>query len=240
MAGLALACLSMALGQPAPQAFDVASIRPDNSEDRGSSSQGTTPGGRFVATNVSPKLLLIRAFGVVPAQIEGPEWLDADRYDVTAKADTSKELAPDELRPMLRKLLEDRFALRYHRETKSLPVYSLTVAKTGMKMTEHTGADGPSTTFRNQSGKLILSARGQSTTSLTLLLGQRLDRTVIDNTGLAGKYDLQLEWVADQAADSSLPSIFTALQEQLGLKLESTKGPIEVIVVDHVERPSEN
>lgn len=107
-------------------------------------------------------------------------------------------------------------------------------------MTEHTGGDGPSTTFRNQSGKLILSARGQSSTSLTLLLGQRLDRTVIDSTGLTGKYDLQLEWVADQAADSSLPSIFTALQEQLGLRLEGTKDPVEVIVIDHLERPSEN
>ena len=138
------------------------------------------------------------------------------------------------------KLMEERFALKYHRETKTLPVYSLTVAKTGMKMTEHTGADGPSTTFRNQSGKLTLSARGQSTAQLTLLLGQRLDRSVIDNTGLTGEYDLSLEWAADEAADSSLPSIFTALQEQVGLRLESTKGPVEVIVIDHVERPSEN
>jgi hypothetical protein len=141
------------------------------------------PGGRFVAINVFPMLLLIRAFGVVAAQIEGPEWLNADRYDVTAKADTSKELSP---------------------------------------------------------GKLILSARKQSTAHLTLLPGQRLDRTVIDNTGLAGEYDLKLEWAADETTDSSIPSIFTALQEQLGLKLESTKGPVEVIVIDHVERPSEN
>lgn len=226
--------------QQAPVAFDVASIRPDQSEDRGSSSQNTSPGGRFVATNVSPMLLLIRAFGVVAARIEGPEWLDADRYDVTAKADTSKELSPDEMRPILRKLLEDRFALRYHREIRTLPAYSLTVAKTGMKMTEHTGADGPSTTFRNQSGKLMLSARKQSAAHLTLLLGQRLDRSVIDNTGLTGEYDLSLEWAADETGDSSVPSIFTALQEQLGLKLESTKGPVEVIVIDHVERPSEN
>jgi len=240
IAAILIAVGATLAAQQAPNAFEVASIRPDQSEDRASSSQGTTPGGRFVATNVSPKLLLIRAFGVVPAQIEGPEWLDADRYDVNAKADTSRELSPDELRPMLRKLLEDRFALRYHRETKTLPVYSLTVAKTGMKMTEHTGADGPSTTFRNQLGKLILSARGQSTTNLTLLLGQRLDRTVIDNTGLTGEYDLSLEWGADETADSSLPSIFTALQEQLGLRLESTKGPVEVIVINHVERPSEN
>jgi uncharacterized protein (TIGR03435 family) len=241
LAVAALYTLAATLGaQQAPVAFEVASIRPDSSEDRGASSQNTTPGGRFVATDVSPKLLLIRAFGVVPAQIEGPEWLEADRYDVTAKADTSRELSPDEIRPMLRKLMEDRLALRYHRETKTLPVYSLTVAKTGMKMTEHTGADGPSTTFRNQSGKLILSARKQSTAHLALLLGQRLDRTVIDNTGLTGEYDLSLEWAADEAADSSLPSIFTALQEQLGLKLESTKGPVEVIVIDHVERPSEN
>jgi uncharacterized protein (TIGR03435 family) len=226
--------------QQAPISFEVASIKPDQSEDRGSSSQNSSPGGRFVAINVSPKMLLIRTFGVVAAQIEGPEWLDADRYDVTAKADTSKELTPDELRPVLRKLLEDRFALRYHRETKTLPAYSLAVAKTGMKMTEHTGADGPSTTFRNQSGTLTLSARGQSTAQLTLLLGQRLDRSVIDNTGLTGEYDLSLEWAADEAADSSLPSIFTALQEQVGLRLESTKGPVEVIVIDHVERPSEN
>ncbi len=151
--GWALAFHSTARGQSSPQAFDVASIRPDRNEDRGSSSQNTSPGGRFVAINVSPMQLLIRAFGVVAAQIEGPEWLNADRYDVTAKADTSKELSPDELRPVLRKLLEERFALKYHRETKTLPVYSLTVAKTGMKMTQHTGGDGPSTTIQEPNGK---------------------------------------------------------------------------------------
>jgi uncharacterized protein (TIGR03435 family) len=162
IAGLVLASLSAVRGQSSSEAFEVASIRPDRSEDRGSSSQNTSPGGRFVAINVSPMQLLIRAFGVVAAQIEGPEWLDADGYDVTAKADTPKELSPAELRPVLRKLLEERFALKYHRETKTLSAYSLTVAKTGMKMAEHTGADGPSTQFRNQSGKLILSARKQS------------------------------------------------------------------------------
>ncbi len=240
VAGLALASLSGARGQSSPQGFEVASIKPDNSEDRAASMQSTPPGGRFVALNVSPMQLVMRAFGVVAAQIEGPEWLNADRYDVNAKADTSKELGSDEVRPMLRKLLEERFALKYHRETKTLPVYSLTVAKTGLKMAEHTAQDGPSTQFRNQAGKLILSARKQSTAHLTLLLGQRLDRSVIDNTGLTGEYDLQLEWAADQAADSSLPSIFTALQEQLGLRLEATKGPVEVIVIDHVERPTEN
>lgn len=184
--------------------------------------------------------LLIRAFGVVATQIEGPEWLNADRYDVTAKADTSKELSPDELRPMLGKLLEDRFALRYHRETKVLPAYSLAVAKAGARLTENTGGRGPSTEFRNQSGKLVMSATKQSMAHLALLLGQRLDRTVIDNTGLTGEYDLRLEWAADETADSSIPSIFTAVQEQLGLRLESMRGPAEVIIIDHVERPSDN
>lgn len=239
-AALILASLSTLRGQSTPQAFDVASIRPDHTEDRVSSSQNTSPGGRFVAINVSPKQLLERAFDVVAAQVEGPEWLDADRYDLTAKADTSKEIAPDELRPMLRKLLIDRFALRYHTETKSLPVYSLGVMRTGIKFSANTGERGPMTDFRNQSGKLTIIANKQSMTQVAVLLGRRLDRKVLDNTGLKGEYDLRLEWAADETADSSMPSIFTAVQEQLGLKLESTKGPVEVIVIDHVERPSEN
>jgi uncharacterized protein (TIGR03435 family) len=119
-------------------------------------------------------------------------------------------------------------------------VYSLIVAKTGARLDENTGARAPYTEFHSQSGKLVITATKQSVAHFALLLGQRLDRTVLDNSGLTGEYDLRLEWAADETADSSLPSIFTALQDQLGLKLESAKGPVEVIVIDHIERPSEN
>jgi uncharacterized protein (TIGR03435 family) len=169
---------------------------------------------------------------------------------------------------MLQPALAERFKLKVHSETKQLPVYELIVAKGGAKLKEATAGDtyangikGPDGVGRGgmmRSGPGQLTAQAVPMTSLANLLSQQLHRTVLDKTGLTAKYDLELNWTPDQgsdpmfkgpegspqradaAPDSSGPSIFTALQEQLGLKLQSANGPVETLVIDHVEMPSEN
>jgi uncharacterized protein (TIGR03435 family) len=173
----------------------------------------------------------------------------SDHYDVTAKVPDAAALQDDpsfvKTRPLLQSLLEDRFNLRVHRETRQLPIYALVRAKTG-------GALGPRLTrssidcakeaakcgFR---GGPVGQIAGNAIPNdiLMQLLGNATDRIVVDRTGLEGPFDVDLEWSPDQTATDK-PSIFTAVQEQLGLKLESATGPVEVLVIDHVERPTED
>jgi bla regulator protein BlaR1 len=175
-----------------------------------------------------------------------------------------------ERQQMLQALLADRFKLTIHRETKELPVYALTVAKNGPKLQEAKqgdtypngikGPDGVGRAGFMRMGRGELTAQGLPVSSVVRLLSQQLGRTVIDKTGLTGNYDFTLKWAPDESqgamlrgpagaqpgaesappTDSTGPSIFTAIQEQLGLKLESQKGPVEILVIDHAERPSEN
>ena len=222
---------------------------------------------RFTATGVTLQGLIREAYEVEDNQISGaPAWLDSERYDIEAKADKSvadelQKLSFDqrlvEYRRMLQALLGDRFQLTLHRETKELPVYALVIAKKGPKLQETHPGDNDSTgmTF----GRGLLKGEGVPIALLVRHLSQqRLGRPVLDKSGLTGKYDFTLQWTPeenrapmfkgtrdggqgpDSPPDSSGPSIFTAIQEQLGLRLESQKGPVEVLVIDHVERPSEN
>jgi uncharacterized protein (TIGR03435 family) len=186
-------------------------------------------------------MLIQSAFGIRDYQISGgPGWLGDDKIDITATTGTSKDLSDKELQPYLQSLLGDRFRLRFHGETKELSVYSLVVAKSGMKLTAHPGEGDSSTQIRNNSGKSSVTCANVSMASFASTLGGRLDRLVIDNTALQGRYDLNLEWAPNPSPESTEPSIFTALREQLGLKLESTKGLVEIIVIDSIEKPSEN
>jgi uncharacterized protein (TIGR03435 family) len=253
-------------------AFDVVSVKP-NKSDSGMVRIMAKPDG-YSASNVSVKMLIQVAYGIREELISGaPSWADSARYDIDAKVagsdvDALKKLSPEQRRLILQPLLADRFKLKIHTETKQLPLYELVIAKGGTKLKEATPGDtyangikGPDGVGR---GGMMRVGRGQLTsqavpmTSLANMLSQQLHRTVIDKTGLTGKYDLELNWTPDQgsepmfkgadgspqradaAPDSSGPSIFTALQEQLGLKLQSAKGPVETLVIDHVEMPSEN
>jgi uncharacterized protein (TIGR03435 family) len=222
-----------------PREFDVASIKPNQSG--GNNSTTNTSHGRFAATNVSLRRLIQSAFDVNDFQIVGgPAWIGTEKYDVEAKADVSAVTGHVDYGPMLQALLADRFKLKAHRETKELPVYSLVVAKNGPKLTVHSGTDGASTNTSHGSGKATLVAMQVSMAGLADRLGRDLGAAVVDNTGLKGEYDVKLEWAPNQTADSALPSLFIALQEQLGLRLESTKGPVEVVVIDSAEKASEN
>jgi uncharacterized protein (TIGR03435 family) len=220
-------------------AFEVASIKPDNSGE-GRVTETTGP-GRVTAININTSSLIQQAFGIKGFQISGaPGWVTSDQFDVTATTGTSKDLSDIELEPYFESLLAERFHLRYHRETKEMQVYALGVAKTGPKLTAHAGAGDSSTNINNGPAKTSMKSTNISMKGFAGTLGRRLDRIVIDNTGLTGGYDLTLEWAPNPSADSTEPSLFTALQEQLGLKLESTKAPVELIVIDSIEKPSEN
>jgi uncharacterized protein (TIGR03435 family) len=233
-----MSALGLAWAQT-PPAFEAASIKPNHSGS-GSSSDNTEH-GRLTVTNETVKQLIQMAFNVKDFQIEGgPRWLATERYDIVATTGKPDDIKDAEFRALLQSLLADRFTFRYHRDTKQLTMYSLAVAKGSPKLTEHTGEAGGSSNTNSRSGKTTMTVTKGTMASLASHLEGQTGRIIKDNTGLKGAYDYKLEWSNDQAEDSSLPSLFTALQEQLGLRLDSTKGPVEMIVIDRVERPSEN
>jgi len=235
----------------APLSFEVASIKPAAPGESGMMSRMTTsPGGRFTVEGYTVKALIQQAYDVKDFQITGgPGWVNSERYDIIAKAETSAK--PEQIKLMLQSLLAERFKLVIHRDTKELPVYALVVAKNGPKLHQ---AD-PETQAAKGGGWGVgggrITGRSLPVSTFAKLLSEQLERTVVDRTGLTGIFDFKLEWTPDRAAaglspDSPSvpaelgPSLFTALQEQLGLKLESTKGPVEVLVIDRVEKPSGN
>ena len=247
----------------APAAFEVSAVKLNKS---GSGSSGSSfKEGRFTATNIQLKNLMeYSAYGIPqPRILGGPKWLDSERFDIDAKMDSTaadrlKALSRDqrrtEMRAMFQQLLADRFKLAVHWETRELPVYVLVAAKKGPILQETRNPPGDTGTSSDD-GKF--SGKGLTLTefaeTLTQELSRELGRAVIDKTGIQGRYDITLKWTpetgadsADSGADSTAPSpengpsIFTALQEQVGLRLESAKGSVKVLVIDHIEMPTEN
>jgi uncharacterized protein (TIGR03435 family) len=224
---------------PKPQAFEVISIKP-NSSGRDDNSMRTSP-GHLTAVNTTPFELLTFAFAAKEFQFAGlPDWFKRDKFDFDAVTGTSIDLNRTTLQPFLQSMFADRFHLRFHRESREAPVYSLVVAKGGPKLTAHSGGGEPVTGIHSSSGKERVNARKVTMKRLAEVLSEQTDRVVIDNTGLPGEYDFSLNWVSDLSADPDGASIFTAIQEQLGLKLESTKGSVPIIVIDHAEKPDAN
>ncbi len=243
--------------------FEVASIRRNTRGDSGVRI-GAISRARFDAENVWVRFLIEYAWNVRDFQLSGgPAWAASDRYDIGAAKDAGAGLA--ETRLMLQALLEDRFQLALHHQTRESQVYALVAAKGGIKLPASScivpPPSPPGPKVSNVCGGVAtsphsLSATGISIDELTTALSNALQRPVIDKTALNGKFDVHLEWTADQStpgfvapglpppdagtADTNGKSIFTAIQEQLGLKLESTKGPVEFLVIDRLERPSEN
>jgi len=230
--------------------FTVAAIRPDKS-GYGSWQGGPTSDG-YSAKNVPIAELIYFAYGLrCPGQLLGlPGWADSERFDVEARMDEDDAAAFQKLSGqqqreqaalMLRPLLEDRFKLRLHHETRELPVYALVVAKGGIKLKESHepgNLDGMGTN-RGFIGVRASRIGGRFLEGLSDATG----RIVVDKTGLTGIYNITLKWTPDGTATSdpnAPPDLFTAIEEQLGLKLVPAKAPVDVIVVDHVERPTEN
>jgi len=243
LASLAFALASCALlaQDTAPLTFDVASVKPNRSGEN--STHIGHSGGTLTVTNATLKYCILRAYGVADAQVSGPSWLDTERYDIVAKA--AADAANDRHALRLRALLAERFKLAVHRETKEAPVYALVVAKNGPKIKKEESGDAGDGDL--ESGRGHVTAKAVAMTHLaTFLAGPRaaLGRVVINQTGLNGAYSFTLEWTpegADSRGMDSPPPILTALQEQLGLKVETRKAPVEILFIDHVEKiPTEN
>jgi len=273
-------------------AFAVASIKPNpnhwSEPTHHPMGVGYRPGGRLTATNASVKLLIQFAYAdhdlphwlPLPASqvVGGPAWVDSPGYDIEAKPEGNTDAKHAWL--MLQTLLADRFKLALHRETRELPVYDLTVVKSGPKLPAAKEAgcvsfppgtpprpvpgkvdcgyvSGALTAY--EPGRLHIQGRKVHVADLVRQLASVLDRPVLDKTGFTGEFDLDLSFTADEATmglpgsggpgdpggsrpptDPNLPNIFAALEEQLGLKLVAAKGPVEVLVIDHAERPTAN
>lgn len=242
----------------ADPSFDVATIKPNDSG--ATRMQGLNIRGRNFTTRASSLQDLISfAYNVQSKQIaNGPSWMDSDRYDINAIPDAEGVPNSEQIRIMIRKLLADRFKLTMHHEQREMSAFVLSVAKSGQKL-KPTQVKGnlPGLGFRPDGGALSLLAinatMGDLTGFLQILV---LDRPVVDHTGLQGRYDLQCKFMPDdsqfgghpplppksdasQPADSA-PSLFDAFEEQLGLKLSAEKTAVDVIVIDHVDKPSAN
>jgi len=227
--------------------FEVASVHPNRSGDL--SYRIRTPAGeRFTATNVTIRTLLREAFNVKNFQISGaPGWTDTERYDIAAKLDpaveNSRMLDPDELGPLIQGLLVSRFQLRIHHVTKQLPVFTVVAARGGPRLHPNTGTPGHETDW----GKDHINAHDVTIAEFCRVLESQPGRVVVDDTKVHGTFDFGLTWTPDlletpgsRTMDSSGASIFTVIREQYGLELKPGKGPVDVIVIDHVERPSAN
>ena len=232
VAGLAVA--SAAWG--AQEQFEVASIKPADPNAPGTS-MNYSP-GRLQLRNYTVKACIKLAYHVNDNQIPGgPKGFDSEGYDIVAKVPAGAK--DEQILQMVQTLLADRFKLTFHRETRILPVYVLTVAKGGLKMPQATEYGGTS------SGLRFIRGKGIETANLVDLLTRVVEHPVFDETGLKGIYNVDLEFAPVQAAPTATneepgAAIFAAIQEQLGLKLEATRRPVEVFVIDHVEKPSEN
>ena len=219
--------------QPASR-FEAASIKPTPSDQWNGTSGGASRNGRFSMRNRTLKRYLMGAYGLGPNQIAGaPEWLDSERFDIEATAGLSA--SDSEMMLMLQTLLAERCKLASHRETRAVGAYALVAAKGGPKPEK--AQDGESST-NNSRG--FIDARVITMPRFAEVLSRQLDYPVVDQTGLQGSFNVKLEWSPGPvAATDSKPSIFTAIQ-QLGLRLQARKLPVEVLVIDHVERPTEN
>jgi uncharacterized protein (TIGR03435 family) len=274
---IAIPILSQAPGEKRPS-FEVATIKASDPGQRGTQIMNQ-PGGRLVMRGLTVLGMVTQAYNVRNFQVTGaPGWVSNDRWDLEARSEEGsippQTGPPDPTKPSpiglrLQSLLEDRFQMKLHRETKELPIYELSVAKGGPKIKlnddqtpykeRERGAPPPPpgqrggqmSRFSMRVGRGSLEAVAMDIDLIAQTLASQLGRPVLNKTGLKGLYDVKLTWTPDPAlqgpggpdappADPSGPSIFTAIQEQLGLKLDSAKGPVELLVIDSVQRPSEN
>jgi len=219
--------------------FDAALVKANHSGSDGGAVQMTK--GSLTIANAPLTKIMGTAFGISEDWdaylLAGPGWTGVERYDVIAKFQASASL--DQVRLMLQALLKERFGMKFHREIREVPAYALVVAKSGVKA--RAAAEGSTGGFRRRPGHL--ESRAATMAELTDKLSQQSDRPVVDKTAVRGSYEFTLDWTPDELrnAGQAGASLFTAIEEQLGLKLEPRKEPMEVVVVDYVEKiPSEN
>lgn len=240
--------------RPTFDAFEVATIKPispDEGKGRYIIMRGTDT---FVEKDYTLKLMIAAAYNLNLREISGgPAWVESDHYDIEARTPGAVRPTHDEQMRMLRNLLADRFKLTFHREQKVFSIYELQIDKGGPKLKPSTSpADAPAALISTvYPQKIVMPARNVTMGDFVSILQRAvLDRPVVDKTGLAGRYDFDLTWAPDATQfggevpvappTASSPPFFTAVREQLGLRLVATRGPAEALVIDGVERPSPN
>jgi len=238
--------------RPKFDAFEVATIKRTDPDEKSRllMMQGDH---RFIGKNYTVKLMIAAAYDLNPKTISGgPEWVNSDHYDIVGVTPGDVRPTRNEQMSMLRGLLSERFNLTFHREVKEFSIYVMEVAKSGSKLkASEAAADGPPVVGPGvvHPQKIVLPGRNASMADFVAVMQRAiLDRPVVDKTGLPGRYDFELEWAPDETqfggelppapADAPSPPLFVAMREQLGLTLEATRGPVQALVVDKVERPS--
>ena len=265
-----LALLLALAAQAAPASFEVASVKPhDPANPR--TMMAADASGRFTAVGISPVMLIRTTFGLQEDQVVGgPEWLRSARFDITAKA--ADGTSPTAMGPMLQALLADRFQLTSHRETRELPVFAVVKARGDGQLGPRLVANGCTWDFTKppappKPGEARCGGISEGVGRMSLnaipipvflqYLAPKVNRVIVDRTGLTGNFDIELQWTPDnlpprpaglpadqplringESIDPNGPSLFTAMQEQLGLKLDGARAPVEVLVVDRIERPA--
>jgi uncharacterized protein (TIGR03435 family) len=243
---------------PEPQqaaSFEVATIKPSDPDDRGGRFMRMQSTQRFEARNYTVKEMIAAAYNLPNRAISGgPPWIDSDRYNILAATTGDERPTSDQQMTMLRALLESRFNVAVHREQKEQPLYALEIAKNGAKLKETTAPPAEEYLINrmfNDNHVLLPARRVTMAQFASMLQRSVLDRAVVDKTGLTGKYDFDLEWTRDESqfggviplSKTDIPpkrDLFSAMQEQLGLRLQSARGPVDVLVIDRADRPSDN
>jgi len=236
--------------------FEVATIKPSNPETPGQALQvGRGGGNAFTTLNLPLSELIKFAFGIHGKQvIGGPSWMESEKYDILAKPDTEGVPNAAQLRSMVQKLLVERFGLEFHREKKELSAYVMTVDKAGLKITKAEANRGNLPGFGGRGPGAVGVNNSTMPEFADFLQARLLDRPVVDQTGLEGRYDFTLEWKPDIPASAAggaappalpqniedRPDLLTAMRLQLGLKIESGKTPVEVLVIDKLTKPTAN
>jgi uncharacterized protein (TIGR03435 family) len=240
--------------RPKFDAFEVATVKPVDPEPNSGRFIKMEGRSRFVEKAYTLKLLIAAAYDLNPKTISGgPSWVSSDLYDIFAVTPGEVQPTHEEQMSMLRSLLTDRFKLTFHREQKDFSIYELQVAKGGPKLKpsasrpDEPAVVGPGVVY--PSDRVVLPGRNATMGDFVSLLQRAIvDRPVVDKTGLSGRYDFDLEWAPDEtqfsgglpaaSETSQSPPLFSAIQQQLGLKLAATRGPVAALVVDKAERPS--
>ncbi len=231
---LAVPCVAQ---QPA---FEVATVKPNPQgiASQGQWSQANT--GKFTASSVTMTLLLQLAYGIDKSQIANkPGWCETDLFDVNAKPEEGIKLSREELKPRLQTLLQQRFHLQAHFETRQQKGYALIVAKGGPKLTPTKAETTPG--WRTSVSPGSVAGKNWTMAFLAMQLTPDAGMPVVDRTGLTGSYDIAFVYAADPEKDATKPSLFTAIRDSLGLQLDSQKVPVETLIIDHLDRtPTEN
>ena len=221
------------------QEFEVASIRQATDDNDRSSD---VDNGRYRVHNLTLKTLISRAWDVDESEVSGgPNWVDSDVWDINAKipAEYATKRSQDQFLHMVQQLLADRFQLVIHREQRQISGYALVAGKSGQKMTT-SKQSGDGSGFSSHNMHLKATNVTMEAFARRLSRDRDIGKLVVDRTGLTGKFDFELEWSRGDDPLDDRPSILTALQVQLGLKLESAKVPIQAVVIDRAEKPQEN